>query len=540
MFRNAIATCALVLVHCSITTQTFSAEYLYHPQGPLRLGAGFDPIAVSDTKSDCLDHDGISPPQSVGATSTTFEISIVKSHQELLEKTQRDTSVAASYKFFSAGYSESSFNQYSFSKNSLTWVLRGFSTYGIVDLLRPRLKSEYAALDSDSLVRRCGREIITREIRGAQVALIYHLENLSESTVSRLERSFQAGASSGAFSASIKDKYQQFLTKAASVSKVSLNIDAIGGPGVSALSGLVTATDDMARVEAVVSQYLSQMSAHNAPSVRFFSATTLVSLAGRQDADSQRRTRQALIQLYNAELIVQSRLIQVQRALDPNGIYLKQLDSPTVERLSAAEKELKAANQKIFAAADQCIKSETCNVAEINVPRVDVSFLPKAPIVRWQRSDQNERQITLISAESVSEIHLRPTWITNIQGLADEPSFTRKIWSVDPDARAALAALAAKGGEELLLGKLGQDWRDFLYFTDRDTAKVVASGNTILITLRPSLFGKLGYMYMRGTAPPVDHGPHLIVTDRFGRTFTLDLRNPTTCSELQQCSMDDL
>jgi hypothetical protein len=45
--------------------------------------------------------------------------------------------------------------------------------------------------------------------------------------------------------------------------------------------------------------------------------------------------------------------------------------------------------------------------------------------------------------------------------------------------------------------------------------------------------------YLSGQAPPIKHGPELIVSDRFGRTFTLDFGSPT-CPELQQCAMDDL
>jgi hypothetical protein len=98
-FKFIIAACMLVLLNCVFTTSTEAAEYLYHPHSPLRLGAGFDPIAISDTKLECLDYDGITPPRLAGATSTSFEISMVKSHQDLLEKTQRDTSVSASYMF---------------------------------------------------------------------------------------------------------------------------------------------------------------------------------------------------------------------------------------------------------------------------------------------------------------------------------------------------------------------------------------------------------------------------------------------------------
>src|SRR5258708_38153940 len=54
---------------------------------------------------------------------------------------------------------------------------------------------------------------------------------------------------------------------------------------------------------------------YNAPGLRFFSASTVVALAGRQDAEPERRTRQVLIELYGAETNVQSKLKQVQRAL---------------------------------------------------------------------------------------------------------------------------------------------------------------------------------------------------------------------------------
>jgi hypothetical protein len=410
-------------------------------------------------------------------------------------------------------------------------VLRGFSTYGTVDLINPRLKAPYAALDSASLVRRCGHEIITREIRGAQVALIYHVENLSESTVSKLEQSFQAGVSYGALSADLKSKYQQFLARAASASRVSLNIDAIGGPGVAALSGLVTAADDVSHVEAVVSTYLSKISADNAPGLRFFSASTLGTLAGRQDAEPERHGRRVLIGLYYTEIGVQSKLAQVQRALDPNGIYLRQLDSSTVQRLSAAEKQLKAADREIRAAAEKCGKGEDCAPTDSDVTRIDVSFLPQAPKVKWQQS-QAELDITLESVNLVSEVYLRPSWMTGISGVGDEPTFTRKIWSSESVSEAAILAAGRSNFP------LDAQWRDFLYITDRNASKVVVSGSAILVTVKEGPL-MVGYLSAVGQAPPVTHKPQLIVSDRFGRTFTLDLGSPK-CPELQQCAMDEL
>jgi len=420
-------------------------------------------------------------------------------------------------------------------------MLRGFTTYEIQELINPTLKAQYSALDSATLLRRCGREIITRQKKGAQVALIYHLEDLSESTVSKLERSFQGGVSSGALSVDSRDKFQQFLSKAASVSKVRLNFDAIGGPGVAAVSGLVTANDDVSRVETVVSNYMSRITPNNAAGWQLFSASTLTALAGREDAQSDRQVRQVLVELYKADTSVQSKLTQVRRVLDPNGIYLSQLDQGTVERLSTAEGQLTAAARAIRTAADRCSRGEECAPINSDVTRIDVSFLPKAPNVRWRNSDRDELEITLTSADSVSEVYLRPSWVTGIPGVGDEPTFTRKIWSSEADSEAAI--LRAGRSESLPAGDPFDDVRDFLYLMDRDTSKVTASGSTILLMVKRSPIGALNYMYIRGQAPPVTHEAELIVRDRFGRAFTLKLRSqtgPQTCPELQQCGMDDL
>jgi hypothetical protein len=532
--KIVIAAVVSAVSNCASISGGEAAEYLYHPHSPLALGAGFDPIAIDDTKSECIQHKGIRPPNSTGAIGTTFEVAIVRSHQELLEKTQRDTSISASYTFFSTGYSESSFNQYSFSKNSLTWVLRGYSSYGTFELIDPTLKPDYAALDDKSLVRRCGREIITKEVRGAQVALIYHLDDLSESTVSKLERSFQGGASVGGLSADVKSRYQQFLAKASSASRLSMNIDAIGGPGVQALSGLVTAADDVSRVESVVSTYISRITPDSAPGLRFFSASTLSALAGRRDAESEHRARQILAQLYVAETNVLSKLARVQRALDPNEIYLRELDSKTVERLSAAEKQLKASDQDIRGTAEKCAKEQECASTNIDVSKIDVSFLPRSPDVKWQQSGGEEREITLSPADTVSEIYLRPSWTTGIPGIGDEPTFTRKIWSSDSQSE---EAILAAGGLKWSRSDSPPEPSGFLYETDQNRSKVVASGSTISVSIKNG--DGPAYLYLRGQAPPVTHAPQLIVNDRFGRTFTLDFGSPK-CPELERCSMEDL
>jgi hypothetical protein len=60
-FKALIAASMLVIMNCGLLTGSEAAEYLYHPHSPLRLGPGFDPIAISDTKSECLDYDGMTP-----------------------------------------------------------------------------------------------------------------------------------------------------------------------------------------------------------------------------------------------------------------------------------------------------------------------------------------------------------------------------------------------------------------------------------------------------------------------------------------------
>jgi hypothetical protein len=235
------------------------------------------------------------------------------------------------------------------------------------------------------------------------------------------------------------------------------------------------------------------------------------------------------------EVDAQSKLKQVQKALDHNGIYLKQLDDPTVQRLRQAEKQLELMDANIRSMAEDCSKGRSCTPPSGQSTRIDVSFLPKIPIVKWQKAGSDETKVTLTSAGAVSEIYLRPSWWTNISGVPDEPNFTREVWSSKPDQEAAILAAGINRNPDNRF----PEFQGFLYELDNQTSKLTASANTIAVDIRKTPGGSFGYLYIRGQAPPIEHGPDLIVNDSFGRSFTLGLKTPA-CPELQECSMDDL
>jgi hypothetical protein len=217
-------------------------------------------------------------------------------------------------------------------------------------------------------------------------------------------------------------------------------------------------------------------------------------------------------------------------ANDPTATPVK-LDADTVQRLEAAEQQLTTADREIRAAAEKCGRGEDCAPAGNDVSRIDVSFLPRAPVVQWYQLGRNEQNITLDSAGAVSEIYIRPSRMTGIPGVGDEPSFTRKIWSSDPSSEVAIVNSGIISDISGL--------RDFLILMDRSASKVTSSGSKISISIKPNPHGGANVLYRSGQAPPVTQEPILIVNDRFGRTFTLDFNSPR-CPEAQRCAMDDL
>ncbi|KJC44104.1 hypothetical protein UB31_21235 [Bradyrhizobium sp. LTSP849] len=178
----------------------------------------------------------------------------------------------------------------------------------------------------------------------------------------------------------------------------------------------------------------------------------------------------------------------------------------------------------------QTVIGATSSIA-MYLPQLTSRGRRKAPHMKWQQSGNNEREITLEPADSVSEIYLRPSWITGVPGVGNEPIITRKIWSADPASEAAIVAVARINIPEA-------KWQEFLYLQDRTTSKLTVSENTILVELKRSPVGGADYISAIGGPAPVTHAPQIIVRDRLGRTFTLDFESPK-CPELQQCAIDE-
>ena len=513
----------LVMALCALSSNFAKAEtYGFYPNGPLVIGDGFDLFTISDKKSKCLKDDKITPPATEGAVSTRFEVALVKSHRDLLDKTQRDTSISAGYAFLHASASESSFNQYSFNSNSLTWILRAFSTFGTYELANPELKEKYRTKDDAALVSLCGGEIVTSEIRGAQVALIYHIDDVSESVISKLEQSFEAGVSEGALSTDVKIKYQQFFSRAESVSKISLTFDAIGGPGVSALKDIVGATDDVTKVEKVVGDYLATITASNAPPVTYFTADTLVGLAGRKDSITNKWDRGILGELYERYVSNASNLSRVRRALDQNGPYYKFLTPQKRERLNHAGSELISANEELNKRARECISGLGCTAAEERLATVDVSFLPRTPTLLWRRADV----LTFVDIrfiDDITEIYFRPAG-------SSTDGATTKIWSADPTEEKQIEQRArgpfASASAAAIPLCIPADVRS-------GPACVVVnhSDDKFSLEIRQNKF-----VTIEPGATPVTK--QLTLSDRFNHTLTVDLDNQK-CKELTQCSLAD-
>lgn len=270
-----LAVVSLTLWHSG---ESRAAVYEYHPSSPFHIAGGFDPLKPFELTLPCVDYDSIVNIDTEGAVKTRFTLSLVKSREELYKHLQVSASLSAHYYFFGGGAGFELDEENSFHADSLTWIVKAGSDYGRYLLKNPRLNPQAQGFldrgEHDMFAKRCGSEAVLEERRGAMIASIFTLENLSSENKRRLSTSFKGGFDLGFFDISLSTEYKDFYKFATTMGKMKLDVYALGGTGVTAFKELVQAKPyDLQKVGSVLAEYTGSLTPQKAVPTEYMTAS---------------------------------------------------------------------------------------------------------------------------------------------------------------------------------------------------------------------------------------------------------------------------
>jgi hypothetical protein len=235
--RKLVLTVAVcTLLHSSLG---IAASYDYHPKSRLYLGGGYNPFHSDDAYQVCLEHRGIKPVDTEGATSTQVEMIRLRSQEEFFKETQFSASIEGSYAFFSGGGSISSHDAEAFQSDAFTWMVLFRSNYGRFILDRPNLMQTYSGLPTRELETKCGSEVVTEATKAVSAYALFTVKNVSSQQMHQFEQSFHASARGVFWNVEMSQKYASFMKLALANSQVQFRMAAIGGDGVTKLTELL-------------------------------------------------------------------------------------------------------------------------------------------------------------------------------------------------------------------------------------------------------------------------------------------------------------
>lgn len=260
--------------------------YQYYPGSPVYMGGNFDPSKPGQSFPACLNRspvvsanapiDGVPPNRAVGVGQfSSFYMKKITSRRDLYSYLSFSASISGGYKFFSADGHYSLESENTFSEDSFTWMIYGYTNFGAYVLKDevPNVGATTVKNDPVALRQRCGTEYVRMENRAVMAAAVFTIHNLSTSDRKKIEASFSASFDNKAFNVGIDADYKKFTKEAAQYGQVEVNFYALGGPGISSLSGLVRDQDDPAKFREAFSEYFKTLTAANSVSTLFVTAS---------------------------------------------------------------------------------------------------------------------------------------------------------------------------------------------------------------------------------------------------------------------------
>lgn len=265
---------AVILVVLTATA-VLAAEYSY--PSVMRLGAGVDPTDPTEPIPYCFEFQTRKIPGS--ASGTNFQTSLVKNRKEFLREMNVSAAAAAKNTFFAANASLNVDERYSFSEDSVTWLVVFHRDLGKQEIFGEKPTEEFKALLADKdkqteFATRCGTELVTQEQRKVSIAAVFSANNLSAEQKNNLEKHFSASGSKGAWSGEAEASFRNFVKEASSISRLSLSIAIVGGETYpdehgSGLAPLFTDFADLNAITNILRSYAAQLNFDNATTTSY-------------------------------------------------------------------------------------------------------------------------------------------------------------------------------------------------------------------------------------------------------------------------------
>lgn len=271
-------TILFALVFCLSAGGVSATEYGF-PMA-LRLGAGINPADPTEPLPYCFDYKSRQVSGSQGVTS--FRTRLVRNRKEFLREMNVSASAAGTYAFFSGSANVSVDEKFSFSSDSVTWVVTLQSDFGRAEIydevLKPIVGELLANKQYSLFATRCGTELVTQERRQATVAAIFTMKNVSSEQKTILESSFSGQASAGVWNLEASSSYRNFVEEAAKSSRISVDVVTVGGHGASDLAPLITDYGDLNQISGILRSYVTQITFETATATSYL--TTKMSRYG--------------------------------------------------------------------------------------------------------------------------------------------------------------------------------------------------------------------------------------------------------------------
>jgi hypothetical protein len=249
--------------------------YEYSAAAPFFLGSGINPLKLNEGLATCVRHSGQIALDGPGVSGASVILKAVKSRKELFSVLGASVAVSAQTFIGGGSLSADHLEQNDFFEDSLTWVLLARTEFGRVGLNNPELLAKFQKMIDENrhaeFAAACGTHYIAQQTMGASVFAIYTLRNLSQSQKSRIEVLLKAGASLGPiFSGNLEAEFKNVLAQATRSSQLSCHVYAVGGSGISDLSGLVEGYwTDIGRVQQTIGRYVATLTPKRAAPIRY-------------------------------------------------------------------------------------------------------------------------------------------------------------------------------------------------------------------------------------------------------------------------------
>ena len=305
MNKKIIAVTMLVFIFS--TTYAYANTHAYHPASTIKLGFGFDPNNPFDdkSKSGCFkwESDGkeISNENILSVTDKNgmqlltednlvkfnesgnikFEISEISNRKDLYERLGISASVASKYAFVKGRATFEQEKSITFSKKSLVYIITA-SRYFVKEYMSgiPKLTKTGQELltkaknakprSGDVFYNSCGEELVTSQIRGASISVVYSFKTSSLNKRNKLRAKLDVRFTSGSVSTTLSQDVSS-VDESAKVSVWAYQTGA-GNDIPSIIPIINTRPGDISTIKNVVKDAISAIKRADSPVV---SATTV-------------------------------------------------------------------------------------------------------------------------------------------------------------------------------------------------------------------------------------------------------------------------